>query len=117
MNRHERGRLAEEIVVAHLEAAGFEIAARNLRLGALELDIVARKGKLCVVCEVRSLRRKAWIHPSETITPEKRERIRRAALLMLRTEAYRGCRLRLDVATIEFVPPHEPILTYYEAAL
>ena len=117
MNRHERGRHAESLVVAHLEAAGFAIEARNLRLGALELDIVARKGKLCVVCEVRSLTHKPWLHPAETITSQKRDRIRRAALLMLQSETYRGCRLRLDVATIEFLPSAEPVLTYYEAAL
>lgn len=117
MNRHERGRFAEGLVVRHLEARGFVISARNLRLGALELDIVARKANLCVVCEVRSLTRRSWLHPAETITAEKRERIRRAARLMLRSDEYQGCRLRLDVATIEFVASAEPILTYYEAAL
>src|SRR5271163_2337642 len=52
--RRARGRRAEDAVAELLFARGFEILGRNVRAGALELDIVARKAELVVIVEVRT---------------------------------------------------------------
>jgi putative endonuclease len=104
-NRRQLGARAEQAVALHLEAQGFQIVARNLRLGALELDIVARRGDLIAVVEVRSRSRRSWTTAHGSILPAKKRRLRRAALRLWRSR-YR-CdpsvrRLRLDAAAVSF---------------
>jgi putative endonuclease len=41
-------------VAAWLAGQGYDIVATNLRLGALEIDVVARKGPVIAVVEVRT---------------------------------------------------------------
>jgi putative endonuclease len=91
-----------------LFANGFAVLARNLRLGALELDIVARKGALVVVVEVRTRGGGAWVGALESVTWAKRQRLRRATGRLWRTRfaAMRGVeRVRIDVAAVSFVGP------------
>ena len=116
-DRRRRGIAAETCVASYLEAKGFQIADRNVRVGALELDLIATKGRICVVCEVRSLRSAEWVHPAETITSSKRDRVRRAALQLMKTPKYRGYRLRLDVASVIDPTGVSPQIEYYEDAL
>lgn len=85
---------------------GFEVLARNLRLGALEIDIVARRGALLVVTEVRT-RSAGWlVGPFESIGRTKRARLFKAAgrLWRQRPAWTQGIdRFRLDVAAVTFV--------------
>lgn len=99
------GQAAELAVCEHLEREGFEIVARNLRLGRFELDVVARKRELVVVVEVRTRGEGAWTTAFGSITRLKRERIRRAGQRLWR-ERYRKDasveRLRFDAASVVF---------------
>jgi Holliday junction resolvase-like predicted endonuclease len=52
---------------------------RNLRLGALELDIVAQRNELVVVAEVRFRGPGAFAHPLASMTLAKRRTLVRAA--------------------------------------
>src|SRR5687768_13721439 len=54
------GHAAEQAVARYLVERGYHIVARNLRLQYLELDIVARRGDLVVVVEVRQRGNGAW---------------------------------------------------------
>jgi len=74
VTRSELGRLAEFAVADYLFAAGFDLIARNVRLGRLELDLVARKGSLLVVTEVRTRGPTALVGPFESVTRAKRAR-------------------------------------------
>jgi len=89
-----------------LFASGFSILARNLRLGPLELDVVARSGALVVVVEVRTRRKGALVTAFESVTPSKRARLIRAVDRLWRTRlvAMRDIeRVRIDVAAVTFV--------------
>jgi putative endonuclease len=101
----ELGRRAEAAVASYLEAAGFSIVARNLRLGYLELDIVARRAELIVVVEVRTRGAGAWTSAFGSLTYAKRERIRRAGQRLWRRR-YKDDpsaeRLRFDAASVSF---------------
>jgi putative endonuclease len=106
--RDTRARLgadAEMAVADLLYVEGFDLLARNLRLGALELDIVARKGPLLVVTEVRT-RSPGWlVGPFESVGRQKRARLHKAAgrLWRQRKEWTAGVeRVRIDVAAVSF---------------
>jgi putative endonuclease len=90
-----------------LRSSGFSIVAKNLRLGALELDIVARRGDLVVVVEVRARDVRGWTTGFGSLGNAKRLRIRRAAERLWQRR-YRGDttvrRLRIDAAAVLFSP-------------
>ena len=103
--RSDRGSRAESAVVEYLEKSGFSIVARNLRLGHLELDIVARRSELIVVVEVRTRGDGAWTTGFGSLTRLKRHRIRRAGQRLWR-QRYKNDptaeRLRFDAASVRF---------------
>lgn len=92
-------------MVAWLEARGAQIVAQNLRLGYLELDVVARWGEVIAVVEVRTRGRRAWTHGFGSIDHKKRERVRRAGERLWQRR-YRHdptvTRLRYDAASVRF---------------
>lgn len=116
--RRARGVRAEALVAAWLEQQGYEIVATNLRLGALELDVVARKGPLVAVVEVRTRGPTARTTGMGSVTPLKRERIRRAGerLWQRRYRRDRSVeRLRFDVASVQ-LDTDPPRIEYVVAA-
>jgi putative endonuclease len=105
LTRTAIGRRAESAVADFLFADGFTLLARNLRLGALELDVVARKGCLVVIVEVRTRGPGAWVGAFESVTWAKQRRILRAAERLWRTRLARSVtiqRVRMDVAAVTF---------------
>lgn len=78
------GRVAEEAACDYLVARGFSILARNLRLGPLELDIVARDGAgTLAVVEVRARKKGALVGALASIGATKRARLLAAARRLL----------------------------------
>ncbi|HEY5089575.1 MAG TPA: YraN family protein [Polyangia bacterium] len=103
--RPGKGRRAESLAAAFLEAAGFRIVVRNWRrhgLQAGELDIVADDQGTCVFVEVRSRTGEAQGHPLEAITPQKRARVIRVARLYLAEETPSASAYRFDVIAVTF---------------
>jgi putative endonuclease len=109
------GRRAEALARQHLVREGFEILASNERVGRLELDVIARRGRLIVFCEVRSRRSDAIMTPAQSIDPGKVARIRRAAGEWLRRSKQPYRELRFDVASVVFDTP-DGRLNYLEGA-
>jgi putative endonuclease len=104
-DRAELGRRAEDAVADYLVASGFEVLGRNVRLGKLELDVVARRGDLVVVVEVRTRGPTALDTAFGSVTAQKRARLRRAVERLWRREldAMDGVeRVRIDVAAVTF---------------
>jgi len=104
------GENAEEAVVRALVAAGWRILGRRVRVGRLELDIVAvdpGPAPSLVVVEVRWRRSRSFGLPEETAGPRKVGRLRRgAAALAARGTAPDGSHLpalplRLDLVAVE----------------
>jgi putative endonuclease len=65
-----------------------------------EIDVVARRGSLLVVCEVKARASAAWGSPWEAMTPLKQQRVRRAGHAFVRGLGERGLRVRFDVAAV-----------------
>jgi len=109
------GARAEAIVAAELERRGCLIVARNARVGRLEIDIVARRGRLAIFCEVRARARSGGFSPLETIDEAKTERIRRAAVGWMSAHGWPGISARFDAAAVTFDSP-EGEIDYLEDA-
>ena len=114
-SRNALARRAEDLVASLLEDRGFQIYGRNVRVGRLELDVIARRGSLVVVCEVRSRASARPVFPAETISGKKLARVRRATAMWLRREKLGRVHARIDAAAVVFDgPAGEPRVDYYE---
>jgi putative endonuclease len=78
-NRTAIGRGAEDLAAARLVDDGFRILWRNVRIGPLEVDLVAKKDDLVIIVEVRSRGPGAFEGPLASITWSKRRMLLRAA--------------------------------------
>ena len=99
------GRRAELVAADYLVARGFRILARNLRLGRLEIDIVARQGPLVVAVEVRTRGPGAYERALESIGPAKQARLVAAVERLWSSRLVRMPdveRVRIDVAAVRF---------------
>lgn len=63
----------------HLRLRGYRILATNAWAGGNELDLVARRGRRLVFCEVKGKTGEAFGDPLEMVGAEKQRRVRRAA--------------------------------------
>lgn len=68
------GRRGEAAACRLLEAKGFDILARNWRVKAGELDIVARDGAGVVFVEVKTLHRKGFFRPLDNLSAHQKKR-------------------------------------------
>src|SRR5689334_21642407 len=98
-NTRAIGSRAERRALRHYRARGYRVQATNLWIGGYELDLVLRRGRTIVFCEVKAKRGANLGDPLEMVTPEKVRRLRQAAetWLAANPEAL-GCELRFDVA-------------------
>jgi len=72
------GGAAERAAVAFLSAQGCEILGVNVRVGHLEIDVVARLDRTVLVVEVRSRGTSSWTSAFGSIDAKKRARVRTA---------------------------------------
>jgi putative endonuclease len=115
----QRGGAAERAVASWLSQHGFVIVATNLRVGRLELDVVARRGTVIVVVEVRTRGSGAWTSAFGSIDSRKRQRIRRAGerLWQRRYQKDESVeRMRFDAASVTFDANGSAQIEYVEAA-
>ena len=71
---------AETEAKAYLLAHGYRILAENYTVRGAEIDLVAEKGGVIVVAEVKQRRSERYGSPAELITEKKLARLRSAAL-------------------------------------
>jgi putative endonuclease len=97
-----RGRFAEWLCLWHLRFHGWRIVARGWRCPSGEIDIVARRGGVLAIVEVKS--RSEIAAAALALAPRQRRRIARAAeaLLLARPDLAR-LDLRFDLM---LVAPH-----------
>lgn len=72
-----RGLWAETLCAASLGLRGYRILDRRMRTPVGEIDIVARRGRVLAVIEVKA--RGAMDTAAEAVTPRQRQRLTRAA--------------------------------------
>ena len=77
--RQLSGARAERRVRLHYRLRGYRVLAANVRAGGNELDVVVRRGRRLVFCEVKARAGSGFGDPWEAVGPEKQRRLRRAA--------------------------------------
>ena len=91
-----RGRLAEWLCCWHLRLRGWRVVARRWRCPAGEIDILARRGRVLAIIEVKS--RGDVADAAMSILPRQRRRIGRAAQAFLLVRPHlAGLAPRFDV--------------------
>jgi putative endonuclease len=92
---------AERRVRRHYRLRGYRILAANARAGGYELDIVVRRGRTVVICEVKARSGPGFGDPLEAVGPEKARRVRQAAeaWLALRPEL-KGLEVRFEAVSV-----------------
>ena len=73
------GRDGENLAVAHLRENGYEIVERNWRFGKLEIDIIARKGNVLSIVEVKTRSGDYFGEPEDGVTKAKERFLATAA--------------------------------------
>jgi putative endonuclease len=86
----------ERRAARHYRLRGYRILAANAWAGGNELDLVARRGRSLVFCEVKEKAGDGFGDPAEMVAEEKVRRVRRAA------EAWLAARPELAELDVRF---------------
>jgi len=100
----EYGRRAETLACWWLRLRGYSILARNVRVCGREVDVVARRGRTLVVCEVKARRSSRRGHPEEMVGQWQRRRLLEAAEVLLAADP-RARSARVDVIAVHGLRP------------
>ncbi len=79
---------------------GYEVVERNWRSRAGELDLIVRRGRTFVFCEVKTRSSEAFGAPIEAVTRDKQVRLRHLAARWLEDAPLRPTDIRFDVASV-----------------
>ncbi|MCP9487261.1 MAG: YraN family protein [Gaiellaceae bacterium MAG52_C11] len=102
LNTRRVGERFESRATLHYRLRGYRVLGANVWAGGHELDLIVRRGRRLVFCEVKGKATTAYGHPLEMVTPEKRRRVRLAAETWLaRHPECRTLDCRFEVVAIE----------------
>jgi putative endonuclease len=96
---HQLGKTGEELAKAHLLSKDYAIRTTNMRIGKLELDIIAEKDGLLIVVEVRTRSTDWYMQPEMSVDRKKMQHLVRAAQGYIRMCRWTG-ETRFDVIAI-----------------
>lgn len=95
------GLKAESAAALWLQMKGYKILARRYKTPMGEIDLIARKGNLLAFIEVKA--RQTKHQALESLTPQMRSRIERAASSYISHNPVGNCDMRFDLITV--TPP------------
>lgn len=93
------GQQGEDIAVHHLEAKGYKILERNLRLKIGEIDILAEQNNILIIVEVKSGRTGKFDMAIFRIGPQKQAKLRNLALAL--EQIYPNKNIRIDAINVD----------------
>jgi putative endonuclease len=96
------GKSAERRAAWWYRLRGYRVLERNLWAGGYELDLVVRRGRRIVFCEVKEKTGAAFGEPAEMVDAEKQRRLRQAATAWLSAHPeHAGLPVTFDVISIQ----------------
>jgi putative endonuclease len=98
--RQRRGLWGERVAMAYLASRGWTIEAHRFRLGHRELDVVARRGNLVAIVEVKTRAGAAFGQPAESVVWRKRRTIIQLAGVWRDRYGRPGDAFRFDVIEV-----------------
>jgi len=108
LSRRELGELGESLSREMYEEKGFRVVAKNYRCKIGEIDLICKKDKLLVFCEVKCRQSLMFGIPAEAVDAKKIRHIRRVASWYLSQKMniyrlYNDFDMRFDVVEVVFV--------------
>jgi putative endonuclease len=95
------GEFGEDKICEYLVLRGWEIIARNYHCRWGEIDIVAGRGDIFLIVEVKTRRNRYFANPCEAVTKAKQEKLKKSTLDFL--EHHPGdYSIRFDVAEVVY---------------
>jgi putative endonuclease len=110
------GRRGEDAALDVYRRHGFRLVARNWRCRLGEIDLVVRRGRLLVFCEVKARTAVAVGAGYEAMTWSKRRRLRRLAEVFLQRASERPAAVRFDVASVHAPSGRVPDVEIFQDA-
>ncbi|MFH1080980.1 MAG: YraN family protein [Pseudomonadota bacterium] len=104
MRRIRTGKQGEDLAVAHLRKAGYQIITQNYRCLYGEVDVVAWDGDTLVFVEVKSRKSGTFGVPQEAVGIEKQKKLSRVSLHYLQQKRFETCNARFDVIAVRMSP-------------
>jgi putative endonuclease len=107
--RPELGRRGEDLAESVFRRLGFDIVQRNYRCKHGEIDLIARRGRSLVFCEVKTRRTDTCGTPAEAVGFRKQSRLRRLAAVWLADHAVGRVQVRFDVVSVIVRPDRSEV--------
>ena len=101
------GAWGEDLVAEWYRARGYEIVERNWRCRQGELDIIASRDLVIVICEVKTRATADFGSPALAVDANKQQRLRRLAAHWLSENPNNRVSVRFDVAAV--IGPKEDV--------
>ncbi|MGK2956270.1 MAG: YraN family protein [Solirubrobacterales bacterium] len=106
-NRRRTGQAAEDICAHTLRRDGWQILERNWRIRSGEIDLIARRGNVLAIVEVKSTHTGLFhgpTRPAFAVGPNKQRRLRKLASIWIATSGRRVPfqEMRFDVIGVLF---------------
>ena len=98
----------EDLAAEYLRRQGYRVLERRLRIGGIEIDIVAQRGDLLVWVEVKTRSTDLFAAPQQAVDVKKQRRMIAAADLYLRERGL-SCEVRFDIISVVANPSREDI--------
>jgi putative endonuclease len=113
LSRREVGTGGERLAAKWLVKHGFTILKRNFRYGRYEVDIIAGRGPILHIIEVKCRRNSTFGHPEESVSRKKLEHILQGgAGWLVQWPGHR--RVQYDVLAISLKHPTPPEYVLFE---
>ena len=113
-NHYERGMEGEAQAVAFLKEHGYAILCRNYRYQRAEVDILAKRGDLLVVVEVKTRTDRFYEALSDTVSKTKIARLVRAADHFVREQGLE-VEVRFDIIQLTGTPGRYTLVHWEDA--
>jgi len=112
------GKWGEEVAAEFLERQGLRVAARRVRVGQDELDIIAVDERTMVFVEVKTRRHVHKYRPAAAVNRRKQRKLSRAAIRYLGRVNPRPFAIRFDILEVVGHPdqPGKPEITHIRRA-
>ena len=98
--RRALGISGEDAAAAWYAANGYEVVARNWTCRDGELDLVVRRQRVIVFCEVKTRSTNLFGSPAEAVNHVKRQKLRVLAAKWLDESPVRPREIRFDVVSV-----------------
>ncbi len=98
--RHETGKIGEDISVRYLEQNGYTIIERNFECNQGEIDIIAKDKEEIVFIEVKTRSSALYGLPKEAVDKTKKKHIYRSAEYYVYAKRLENEPIRIDVIEI-----------------